>query len=93
MNIDIIYEYVRRLTKKDIAMFALRQGIILDNNELDILYSYIKKNYQKIIEEDEKDILKEVEGMVKSKTYDKILALYDKFKEKISNFKKNIRGA
>lgn len=93
MNIEFVYEYVRRMTKRDLETFALREGIVLDNNELSILYDYIKTNYKKIIDDDSENTLKEVKSMVKSKTYDKILALYDKFKEKIDNFKKNLRGA
>ena len=47
MNIYLITEYVNRLKKDDITDFALKQGIVLDNNELDIVYSYIKNNYKK----------------------------------------------
>ena len=41
MNIYLIEEYVNRLKKSDIVFFALKQGIILDSNETDIIYDYI----------------------------------------------------
>ena len=57
MNIYLIEEYVNRLTRNDIERFALKQGIVLDNDELNIVYTYIKKNYKTIIYGNPKDIL------------------------------------
>lgn len=42
MNIYLIEEYVNRMKKEDVNNFALKQGIILDKEELDIIYNYIK---------------------------------------------------
>ena len=43
MNIYLIEDYVRRLNIGDVERFALRQGIVLDKEELTIVYEYIKK--------------------------------------------------
>ena len=91
MNIYLIEEYVNRLKKSDIVFFALKQGIILDSNETDIIYDYIKKNYKTIIYGNPKDILLEIKSKVKPLTYNKIENLYIKFKDKIDTFTKNIR--
>ena len=75
MNIYLIEEYVNRLTLKDIENFALKQGIVLDKDELNIIYTYIKKNYKTIIYGNPKDILLEIKKIVnhlliiKLKTY------------------------
>ena len=45
MNIYLISEYVNRMQKQDVNNFAIKQGITLDNEELDIIYNYIKNNY------------------------------------------------
>ena len=91
MNIYLIEEYVNRLTRNDIERFALKQGIVLDNDELNIVYTYIKKNYKTIIYGNPKDILLEIKKIVKPITYNKIENLYIKFKDKIDIFTKTIR--
>lgn len=92
MNIYLIQEYVNRLKKDDITSFALKQGIILDNEEIDIVYNYIKSNYKTIIYGNPKEILQEIKNKVKPLTFNKIENLYIRFKDKIDIFQKNIRG-
>lgn len=91
MNIYLITEYVNRMTKEDINKYALKQGIILDNEELDLIYTYIKSNYKTILFGNPKDILEEIKGKVKPLTYNKIENLYIQFKDKIDTFTKKIR--
>ena len=91
MNIYLITEYVNRMTKEDINKYALKQWIILDNEELDLIYTYIKSNYKTILFGNPKDILEEIKGKVKPLTYNKIENLYIQFKDKIDTFTKKIR--
>lgn len=92
MNIYLISEYVNRMQKKDVNNFAIKQGITLDNEELDIIYNYIKNNYKTLIYGNPKVILEEIKYQVKPLTYNKIENLYMQFKDKIDNFTKNIKG-
>ncbi len=91
MNFYLIEEYVNRMKKDDINIFALKQGIILNDNELDILFTYIKNNYRTILYGNPKEILLEIKDKVTPLTYNKIENLYMKFKDKINIFTKNIR--
>lgn len=91
MNIYLISEYINRLKKDDVNRFALKQGIVLDNDEIDLVYDYIKNNYKTFIYGNPKDILLEIKDKVKPLTYNKIENLYMKFKDKIDIFVKNIR--
>lgn len=86
MNFYLIEEYVNRMKKEDINNFALKQGIILDDNELNIIYNYIKDNYKTILYGNPKEILLEIKEKVKPLTYSKIENLYIKFKDKIDIF-------
>ena len=92
MNIYLISEYVNRMQKQDVNNFAIKQGITLDNEELDIIYNYIKNNYKTLIYGNPKVILEEIKYQVKRLTYNKIENLYMQFKDKIDNFTKNIKG-
>lgn len=91
MNIYLIEDYVRRLNIGDVEKFALKQGIILDKEELTIVYDYIRKNYKTFIYGNPRDILIEIKAKVKPLTYTKIENLYMKFKDKIDLFTKTIR--
>ena len=92
MNIYLIEDYVRRLNIGDVERFALKQGIILDKDELTIVYDYIRRDYKTFIYGNPKDILMDIKGKVKPLTYTKIENLYMRFKDKIELFTKTIRN-
>lgn len=91
MNINLIEDYVRKLTKDDIVRFSLKQGITLNNEEVNYIYNYIKKEYKTIIFGNPKDILKELKDKVREFTYNKTVALYAKYQEKLELLAKTIR--
>lgn len=91
MNFYLIEEYVNRMRKEDVNKFALRQGIILNEEELDTIFSYIKNNYKTILYGNPKEILLEIKEKVSSLTYNKIENLYMKFKDKIDLFMKKVQ--
>ena len=91
MNIYLIEDYVRRLNIGDVEKFALKQGIVLDKEELTIVYEYIRREYKTFIYGNPKEILMDIKGKVKPITYTKIENLYIKFKDKIDMFTKIIR--
>ncbi len=83
MNIYLISEYVKRLTKEDIIKFSKSQGVTLENKELDIIYEYIKKHYKTFIYGNPRPILDDIKTKVKPLTYNKIETLYKEFKDKV----------
>lgn len=91
MNFYLIEEYVNRMRKEDVNKFALKQGIILNEEELDTIFSYIKNNYKTILYGNPKEILLEIKEKVSSLTYNKIENLYMKFKDKIDLFMKKVQ--
>lgn len=92
MNIYLIEDYIKRLNISDIERFAVKQGIVLDQEELNIVYNYIKKEYKTLIYGNPKDILLDIKTKVKPLTYTKIENLYIKFKDKIELFTRTIRN-
>ena len=83
MNKFIILKYMEKLTKEDISKYAISQGISLKNNELDLIYAYIKK-YSKRILDNPLDVIDEIKDDLSTAVYNKLLELYDKYKDKIS---------
>ena len=75
---NIIYEYIKKIKKDDIFNFGIKQNIKLNNNEIDIIYDYINNRYDDIIN-DTDNILLEVKNKLNTKTYNKLLELYEKY--------------
>ena len=49
MKEDIIKKYIDKITISDINSFANKNNINLNNNELNIIYKYIKNDWKTII--------------------------------------------
>ena len=91
MNINLISDYVNKLNVSDVKNFFLKQDIILDDLEIDIIYNYIKDNYKDIIYDDINDTLSKIRYVVKPLTYERIKELSIKYKDKLEVLKNNIR--
>ena len=69
MNIYLLTEYINRLKKEDINKFALKQGIVLEKKETEVIYNYIKNDYKTFIYGNPRGILDELKQKVKPLTY------------------------
>ena len=82
MNRLFITEYIKKLTKEDILRYGIKQNIVLTKDELDIIYNYIKNRYQDIFDNPIK-VINEIKGNIRDNVYNKILELYNKYKNYI----------
>lgn len=79
MNRLIIYQYINRLRKEDIVRYCNSQGIFVDNNDLDVVYYYVKNEYKRFFN-DQMGVLNEIKDKVSNYTYGEIMKTYDKYK-------------
>ena len=86
MNRLIVLKYMDILTKEDINKYALSQDVSLKSNELDLLYAYIKKYSRRILNEP-LDVIDEIKDDLSDNVYNKLLELYDKYKDFIDKLK------
>lgn len=91
MNIYFIYEYINRMKKDDFINLLLKEGIVLDNDEVTVAYNYIKENYKRITKVKDEEILEEIKFKFKPITYNKIVKLFTKYKDVIEAYNKKIR--
>ena len=77
----IIKNYVDNLKKQDILIFANKEGINLNNKEVDILYIYIKKYWRFILKENPYDLFLEIKPHLNDEAYNKMIQLYEKYKK------------
>lgn len=83
MNYLIIKKYINKLTKQDIINYAHKENISLSNQEIDIIYKYIKTRYNDFFYNDANLLLQEIKPQVSKNTYNKIIELYNQYKNKI----------
>ena len=83
MNRLLIYQYINKIKKEDIRKYSLTQNINLTDNELDIIYDYIKNKASIVINNPEK-IFDEIRDKISIPVYNKIMELYNKYKDFIN---------
>ena len=82
MNKLIIYKYIDRIRKIDIMNYGIKEGIELNDEEINLIYFYIKNRYMDFFNNLD-DIFREIEGNVRDNVYSKIIELYNKYKRYI----------
>lgn len=86
MKEKLINEYVNRMTINDVNKFAIQNGINLNNDELNLIYTYIKNDWRTIVFGNPRRILDDLKNNLNQESYSKIENLYTFFKERYSNF-------
>lgn len=79
----LIKEYLKKLSLKDINDFANKNNMPLINGEDKIIYDFIMNNWQEVYKVDANNALMKLKQKVSSNTYNNIMTLYNKFKDKI----------
>ncbi len=85
MKENIIRGYIDKITISDINRFALNNNINLNNNELNIIYKYVKNDWKTIIYGNYNSILNDLKNRIDINKYNKIEQLFYKFKSKYQN--------
>lgn len=75
----IIENYIKELTKEQISNFSLKQGIVLNDKELNIIYNAIKKDKDIILSNRFYDYLNQYKDDLRPVVYNKILELAKKY--------------
>ena len=75
MKEKLIKSYITHLTKDDIIMYAKKNNIILNNNEIDIIYNNIKNNTDELLS-NPLNVLKNYKNDLSNETYNKLYELY-----------------
>lgn len=78
----IIHSYVSKLTKEDILNFAYHNNIVLNNEEVDIIYTEIKNNWRQLLS-NPIPIFERVKSQVSPTTYQNIIYFYDLYSKKL----------
>lgn len=82
---QIIKKYIDNLDETTIDKYAKSQDINLSNQELKIIYIYIKNYWQVFLKEEPKELFKELEEKIEPNNLNKIKTLYQKYKKRFSS--------
>lgn len=85
MKEKLINEYINRLTINDISAFAIKNGVSLNEEELNIIYNHAKNNWRTIVFGNPREILDDLKNKINPFSYQKIESLYVYFKNKYNN--------
>lgn len=83
MDRNIIKKYINMLDKNMIEKFALKQKIELTSHELDVIYKGIKEDFDKFLDSDFYKQISKYKDDLSDKVYNKIIELYEKYKNYI----------
>ncbi len=72
----LIENYVKQIKKSDIYNFALINNIDLSEKDIDILYYYLKKNWEELLYGN-KNILNDLKQEIDEKKFLKIKSLFE----------------
>ena len=82
MKNKLLKNYISKLTKKDVNDFAVKNDIILNDSELDIIIGIIKSDYDELLYGNSDNVFNKLKNNVSSDNYDKIINLFFLYKKK-----------
>ena len=82
----LIENYINNMNVNDVDKFARKNGIILKNEELNVIYETIKNNWQTIIYGDYTSGFNSIKDRISPSTYKKAEELFFYFKDKYQRF-------
>lgn len=78
---DIVRKYIDRLTINDLEVFAKKNNITYTNDELIIVYQFIKYHYNDLLDQNIK-VFEEIRNKINPILYKRLLNLYIDYKQK-----------
>ena len=80
-NKELIKKYINILTPEDIKKYALKENIEVTQQEVTIIYNFIKNHYQELLDNDT-SVFRILKIQIRPILFDKIISLYNENKTK-----------
>ena len=81
MRIDLIKNYINKLTKQDIINYLTKECITYNNEEIDIIYNSIKNDTDEILSSNPITYLEKHNISLNNELYKKIIEKYNEYKK------------
>lgn len=86
MKEQFISNYIKKITKQDIILFAKKNSVTLVENEVNILYEQLQKNWKVFLYGNPTPIFNELKTKLNNDTYEKGIKLFYEMKQKYQSF-------
>lgn len=83
---NIIKNYINNLEIHDVKAFLFSKEIDASDDEIRIIFEYIKRDWETIIYKDASTIFKELEQKLSNKTYISLIILYKEALKKYRDY-------
>ncbi len=83
---NLIVNYINKVDINTINDFALKNNIFLNKKELDIIYDILKNRYEEVLYGDDSKVRKYLKENLSLDNYERIINLFDEYKEKYDNY-------
>lgn len=81
MKKEMLKNYINKLTKQDIINYLSKECIPASNEEIDLIYNAIKKDYDEILESNFISYISKYELNLNKHLYQKIIEKYNEYKK------------
>lgn len=78
--------YINKLSINDIKNFAVKNNANLSNDELNIIYKYVKNDWETIIFGNPNQIFSDLKENLTAKNYQITMNLFNEYKDKFKNY-------
>lgn len=77
---NIIKNYIDKLTKEDIINYSKKEGIFLNDSEINVIYDEIKNNWKQLYNGNTR-VITNLENKINNKAYNRLIDLYNTYKK------------
>ena len=81
MKLDLIKNYIKKLKKEDIINYLNKESIKANDNEINLIYSEIINNYDKIDMINFDEYILKFKNKLNDNLYNKIIEKYNEYKK------------
>ena len=81
MKIELIKNYINKLTKEDILNYLNKENITVSNDEIDLLYNSIKNDFDYVLNNNFYEYLEQYKFKLNTNLYNKIIEKYNEYKK------------
>ena len=78
---ELALKYIKNLTPNDIDKYSRSKNIILNSEEINIIFNFILQYYEDILNKNTK-VFEKLKPKVNNNLYNKIISLYEENKNK-----------
>jgi hypothetical protein len=81
MRIELLKNYINKLTKNDIINYLNKEKVYASNDEIDLIYNSIKNDFDYVLHNDFYTYLSKYKNKLNDNLYNKIIEKYNEYKK------------